>query len=307
MNLRRYSAAAAAALLCAPHIAAAELPAPVRAIIYAAIATGDAGKVSTVVELAKVTNSEDIAEVDQIVAGFALEQDMLAASYALKKEDAIRAAGLFDNWSGKGEIGAFRSTGNSSDTGITAGLKLDRIGIDWRHKFRALVDFQRSDGVTTREQFLVAYEPNYALSDRLFIYGLAQYERDRFQGYSARYSLSGGAGYRVIDLDDMHLSVKAGPAYRKTEFLTGISDDNVAALAALDFDFSLSERLKLTQEASAYFQSGNSTYISATGIEAGLGDGLVARLSYTAEHDTNPPIGAVQTDTLSRFTLIYGF
>jgi putative salt-induced outer membrane protein len=107
----------------------------------------------------------------------------------------------------------------------------------------------------------------------------------------------------VIDLDNMYLSVKAGPAYRKTEFLTGISDDNVAALAALDFDFSLSERLKLTQEASAYFQSGNSTYISATGIEAGL----VARLSYTAEHDTNPPIGAVQTDTLSRFTLIYSF
>jgi len=243
-------------LLCAPHIAAAELPAPVRAIIDAAIATGDAGKVATVVELAKVTNPEDIAEVDQIVAGFALEQDMLAASDALKKEDAIRAAGLFDNWSGKGEIGAFRYTGNSSNTGITADLKLDRIGIDWRHKFRALVDFQRSNGVTTREQFLVAYEPNYALSDRSFIYGLAQYERDRFQGYSARYSLSGGAGYRVIDLDDMHLSVKAGLAYRKTEFLTGISDDNVAALAALDFDFSLSERLKLTQEASAYFQSG---------------------------------------------------
>lgn len=307
MKLRIYSSAAAAALLCIPQMAAAELPAPVKAMINAAIATQDADKVATVIDLAKTTNPADVAEIEQIEADFNADKKQRAAAEAMAKEEAIRSATLFDNWSGEGEIGAFRSTGNSSNTGITAGLKLARIGIDWRHKLRALVDFQRSDGVTTREQFLAAYEPNYTLSDGLFLYGLAQYERDRFQGYSARYSVSGGAGYRVIDKDDIHLSIKAGPAYRRTEFLTGASDSNVAALAALDFDFSLSEHLKLTQDASAYFQSGNSTYLSATGIEAGVGDGLVARLSYTVEHDTDPPAGSVQTDTLSRFTLIYGF
>lgn len=307
MKVRVVSVAAAAASLCMPHVALAELPAPVRAMIDAAIATGDADKVATVIDLAKVTNPADVVEVEQIEAEFERQQAEIAAAEAVEEEEAIRSAGLFDNWNGKGEIGAFRSTGNSSNTGVTAGLKLERVGIDWRHKFRALVDFQRSNGLTTREQFLASYEPNYTLSDRLFLYGLAQYERDRFQGYSARYSASGGAGYRVIEEDTINLSVKAGPAYRRTQFVTGITDNNVAALAALDFDFSLSERLKLTQDASAYFQSGNSTYISATGIEAGLGDGLVARLSYTLEHDTNPPAGSVQTDTLSRFTLIYGF
>ncbi|MFY8048731.1 MAG: DUF481 domain-containing protein [Erythrobacter sp.] len=34
---------------------------------------------------------------------------------------------------------------------------------------------------------------------------------------------------------------------------------------------------------------------------------LSVRLSYTIEHDTDPPLGAVKTDTLSRVTLIYDF
>lgn len=82
-----------------------------------------------------------------------------------------------------------------------------------------------------------------------------------------------------------------------------MTNSNVAGLAALDFDFSLSDTLKLTEHASAYVQSAN----TLTGLEASLSDGLAARLSYSLEHDTQPPAGSLQTDTLSRFTLIYGF
>ena len=276
-------------------------------MIDAAIATGDAKKVAIVIELAKATNPDDVAEIELIDADFMDQQEKLAATEKQAKEDAIRSADLFDYWGGRGEIGAFRNTGTSSNTGITAGLKLERIGIDWRHKFRGQVNYQRTNGVTSREQFLAVYEPNYALSDRLYVYGLTQYERDRFQGYSARYSFSGGAGYRLIDEQGAHLSIKAGPAYRETKFLTGTSESNLAALAAVDFDLALTDRIKLTEDASAYHQSGNSTYISATGLEAGLGGGLVARLSYKVEHDSHPPARSAKTDTFSRFTLIYGF
>jgi putative salt-induced outer membrane protein len=274
-------------------MAAAELPTPIRVVIDAAIATGEAEKVATVFELAKATNPVDIAEVERIEAGYTTAQQERALAETKAQEEAIRSAGLFENWDGKSEIGAFRSTGNSKNTGISAGLKMERTGIDWRHKLRALADYQRSNGVTTREQYLAAYEPNYTLSDGLFVYGLAQYERDRFQGYSARYSVSGGAGLRLVEADNMLLSVKAGPAYRRTEFVTALTDSNVAGLAALDFDFSQSDTLKLTQDASAYVQSANSTFISLTGLEAGLSDGLAARLSYSLEHDTQPPAGSL--------------
>lgn len=287
--------------------AMAELPQSVRAMINAAIASGKPESVATVIDLAKQTHPGDSAEIDAIAADYNAQQQAAAAREAQEAEAALRNAGLFDNWTGQGQIGALRSTGNTSNTGLTAGLELTRKGVDWRHKLNALADYQRTDGVTTREQFLLAYEPNYQLNDRLFVYGLGQYERDRFQGFSSRISASGGLGYRVIDNDAMQLSVKAGPAYRKTSFIGGGSDSSLAGLAALDLDWQVAKTVKLTQDASAFVQSGNSSYLSATGVEIGLGGALSARLAYAVEHDTNPPAGAVKTDTITRFTLVYGF
>ncbi|MCB2087949.1 MAG: DUF481 domain-containing protein [Sphingomonadaceae bacterium] len=276
-------------------------------MIDAAIASGDADKVATVIDLAKQTNPDDVVQIEAIESEFAASQKELAAQQAAAKEEEIRSASLLDNWTGEGQIGAFRSTGNSSNIGLSAGLQLERVGISWRHKLNAIADYQRSNGVTTREQFLFAYEPNYQINDRLYAYALGQYERDRFQGFSSRIASSGGLGYRVIMEDDMTLSVKAGPAWRKTSFIGGGSSSELAGLAALDFDWKLSDTIKVTQDASAFIQSGNKSFSSATGLEAALGGNLSARLAYIMEHDTNPPFGAVKTDTMTRFTLVYGF
>lgn len=289
-----------------PTAAHADIPDPVRAMIDAAIENGDPAQVETVIALAKQTNPDDADALDAIKSEFDAAQAELAAAEEAAKEEQIRSAGIFDNWSGKGEFGAFRSTGNSSNTGVTGGLELARQEIGWQQTFRFLADFQRSNGVTTREQFLAAYQADVDLNDRLFAYALGQWERDRFQGFSHRVSASGGLGYRMLT-DNPTLTVRAGPAYRVTRSTTGDVSRNLAGLGALDFDWQIAESLKLTQDASAFIQSGNSTYTSTTGLQASLSDNLSARVSYAVEHDTNPPLGAVQTDTLSRITLIYDF
>lgn len=294
----------ACAAACAP--AAAEIPGPVRAMIDAAIATGDEAKVRTVIELAQATNPDEADEIAAILAAYETDLARAQAEAAAAKEEQIRRAGLFDNWSGKGELGAFMSTGNAENTGITAAIALTREGIDWRHKLSGRADYQETEGVVTREQFVAAYEPNYKLTERLYAYALGQYERDRFQGFSARYSASGGLGYDVLT-DGPTLSVKAGPAWRRTELIDGTSSSSLAGLAAADFDWTIAEGLSLTQDASAFLQDGSSTLISDTGLQAALLDDLSVRLSYTVEHDTDPPEGAVRTDTLSRITIIYDF
>ena len=167
--------------------ASAELPDGVRAMIEAAIERGNKAKVDAVVEVARETHPDDLAEIDTLYAAFEQTQRELAAAREAAKLRDIRNAGLLENWSGKGEIGAFRSTGNSDNTGLTAGLQLTRTGIDWTHKLRGRADYQRTNGVTSREQFFAAYEPNFQISERVYAYGLAQYERDRFQGFLARY------------------------------------------------------------------------------------------------------------------------
>jgi len=309
------AAAALSFVFSAP--AFAELPEPVRAMVDAAIASGDAAKVDTVIAIAKQTNPDDVAELDALHQEFREAQKLLAAKKAKEKELAIRNADLLDNWSGNGEVGAFHSSGNSSETGLTLGLKLKRDGIDWSHEFRITADYRRANGVTTREQILAAYEPHYQIDDGFFVYGLGQYERDRYQGFLARYALSGGLGYRIVDTQNLSLAAKAGPAYRSTHFADGTSEARLAGLVGLDFDWQMTERLKLTQDtnmvaetggaAVAIFDSTNTSIALVSGLEAKISDRLSTRFSFRLDYDSNPPAGAVSTDTLSRVTLLYGF
>ena len=297
--------------------ALAELPQPVRAMIETAAANGDAGAFAAVVAVARQTNPDDGAEIDALVSAFEAARAEEEAARAEARTREIRQAGFFERWSGKGEIGAFLASGNSDNTGVTAALALTREGIAWTHKLRGRVDYQRSNGTTSREQFFAAYEPRYQLSDDLFAYGLGQWERDRIQGYSARYAVSGGLGYTVIDTQNAQLSVKGGPAFRRTEFVSGATESSLAALVGLDFDWQFAEGLKLTQDANAIAEAGGeavaliggpSTSVTlVTGLDAQVSDRLSTRLSFTLDYDSDPPAGAVKTDTLTRFTLIYGF
>ncbi len=308
MKHTKYYSAALLLSIVAAQPAHAQLPGPVRTLLDEALLQKDDDAVKAVFDLAKKTNPEEAEALDAELAAYNKARAVeIAAEEEAAKQAKFANNGLFENWSGQGELGGFRSSGNVNNTGITAGLNLEKKSENWRHKITALADFQRTDGITTKEQFLFAYEPNYTISDRLFAYGLAQYERDRFQGFSSRLSGSAGLGYRVIDNEKMSLSVNAGPAFRQTNFIGGGSDSSIAALGALDFDWQIAERLKLTQDGQAFLQSSNTTLRSITGLEASLSDSLSARVSYTVEYDSNPPLGAVSTDTLTRFTIIYGF
>lgn len=317
MFARLIPLSAAFALLAVASPAAAELPAPVRAMIDAAIEGGDNAKVVTVLDLARATNPDSVDEIEAIRAEWQAKQASAAELAKATQEDKLRSAGPLSLWKGEGQLGASHASGNTDSVGLSAGLELQRKGVDWTHILRGRADYQRTNGATNREQYFAAYEPRIQASPRLFGYGLAQYERNRFQGFDHRYALSGGLGYKVVATPSVNLSLKAGPAYRVTEFTSGTQESRLGALAAVDFDWQLADGLKLTQGANVVAETGaaatvildgaNTTVNLVTGLDARLTGRLRSRLSYAVDYDSNPPAGSVSTDTISRFTLVYGF
>lgn len=293
------------------------IPRGVRAMIRAAMKTGDKGKIETVLALAQEVAPKGGDEIERIETAWradVAEKTRLAREANTRR---IREAGLFELWSGEGQLGGFQASGNSDNVGLSAGLKLKRQGEDWSHALRATADYQRSNGVTSREQFLFAYEPRYQVADELFAYGLAQYERNKLQGFSGRYAVSGGIGYQVANSDDLKLSIKAGPALRMTDFTLAEDETRLAALFGLDFDWQIAERLALTQDANMVAETGGqatviidssrTTLNLVTGLDAKVSDRLRSRISYTVDYDSEPPVGKVSTDTVTRLTLVYGF
>lgn len=294
-------------VLAAAAPARAELPGPVRAMLESAMRTDDPKAVAAVVKAAKETQPQDSAEIDAMKQKFDDTHTLVVAEKAETERERVLAARPLQLWKGEGEIGAFNTTGNTKSAGVSVGLKLERVGVYWQHKLQFAADYQKTSGVVSREQYLASYNPRYTLSDRFYAYGLVQYENDRFQGFDSRYSLSPGVGYRFVNTNDLKLSFEGGPALRFTDYVDEPKRTTASVLGSLDINWRATRSVRLTQQASAYLESDNSTFTSTTAVEAGMLKGLKARLSYRYEHDTAPPDGSRRTDTLSRFTLVYGF
>lgn len=293
------------------------LPLPVKAMVDAVLATKDRAKIAAVIEIAKTTNPDHKAELDGYLSAFNKDQQVARAEAAAAAQEKLRQASFLQNWSGTGQIGGFHSAGNSDNAGLSLSLTLQRKGIDWRHLLRARMDFQEAKGVTSKEQYLFAYEPRYDIAKNVFSYALGQFEKDRFQGFSSRYSVSGGLGYRVLNGKRVSLTVQAGPAWRHTDYVAGGSDSNLAALFSTDFDWKITDRITFTQDSNVVSDAGgratvivepNNTSLSLiSGVDLKLNNRLSTRITYTLDYNSKPPVGSVSTDSLTRFTLAYGF
>src|SRR3546814_6943904 len=126
----------------------------------------------------------------------------------------------------------------------------------------------------------------------------------KMQGFDARWSASGGFGYKVVDTRAMTLNLKAGPAWLHTDFIRQPDDDELTGLAGLDFGWQLSPAIKLTQAASTIVGETTTSTSSLTALNAKLSGGLSARIAYSAALDTHPPTGVERFDTMTRFTLV---
>lgn len=276
------------------------IPAPIKTMLDAAMASGNDGDVSVIVKYARTADPASADLVQRIATNW--RNDRLA-----KTTRRLEEASFFDLVKGRAELGGYINTGNSENTGLSASGEVRREGLEWRHKVRLQADYQKDREIVTRERYLAAYEPNWKFDDRAYLYGAAQYEKDRFSGFYDRISLSTGAGYSAIKSPAVKLDLELGPAYRMTRFIDDYTERNIAARGSIDFGWKLSPGISVTQNASAYIQDANSTISSKSALLAKLIGPLSAQLSYTLQYESMPPAGRKNQDTTSRAALVVDF
>jgi putative salt-induced outer membrane protein len=277
-----------------------EMPDTVKAMLDAAMKAGDEAAVNAIVKYAKAADKASV-EVAEKAAGSWKRERREAA------ERRVREARFLDLVKGRAELGGYVTTGNSETVGLTGVLDVKREGLQWRHKWRAQADYQESLNVVVRERYLASYEPNYKVNDRLYAYGAALFESDRFLGFNERYSISAGAGYTAINDGKLRIDVELGPAYRHTAFTDNTIESQIAARGKLDIDWKLSPGITFSQDASAYFQQANSTVTTKTALRVRLFGPLSTQMSYAVNYESTPPIGRKTMDTTSRASLLVDF
>lgn len=291
----------------APPPAPPRLPPQVRAVIDAAIDSNDAAAIGAVVRFTKQTNPEVAGQIDQIYAAWGAKVAARKAREEEERRKRLAAAKFFQYWKGEIEAGASRSTGNTRNLGLYGAVRFEREGIDWRHKILARTDVQETNGVTTTERINASWQPNLKFDDRLYAYGLAQYEHDKFLGYANRYTGGGGIGYRVVSSKALTIDIEGGPVLRHTDFTDEPDETAIAGRASLGMRWKVTPTLQLSQDAALFGESGNNTATSTTALDTKLLGALKARFSYNLQYEHDAPEGRKSLDTLSRATIVYSF
>lgn len=276
------------------------LPPSVREMLEAAIANGNETEIATVAKIARQTNPGAADEIQRMVQSW---KERTKAT----RDTVIREARFTELWTGRIEAGGFRSTGSTSELGISAKAAIKRAGIQWSHKLTASVDYRRANGVTSRERYLAGYEPRYEFDSRGFIYGLTQFERDTSIGYDERYTASSGIGYKLIVSDPLDLSLDAGPSVRHAAYVTGERETKLGARGSMDLVWRLAPTLTFKQATSGYAESNVYTLNSLTSLETKVGSRWSAAFSYNVQYESETLLSARDFDTLSRLTLTYDF
>jgi putative salt-induced outer membrane protein len=273
------------------------IPSAVEAMIDAAASPEER---AVVAGIAKKTNPASAAEIDAKLSA-------INAAAAKAREEKLASQGFLDGWSGQGEAGGFISTGNTRNRGVAVGVSLTKESRSWKHALRGIVDYQEDNGVASRERYFAGYEGNWKFSSRAYALLALSWERDRFTGFYSRFTQAIGLGYRVVDTPNLTIAVDGGPALRQTRFINGITDNSVAARAGLNAKWQINDMLNFTQAATYYYDNSNNSLLALSQLTAKLNGRLSARFSFQYNNESNPPPGRLNSDTVTRATLVYSF
>ena len=276
------------------------IPPAIKAMLDAAIASGNDAEIATVVKYARIADPKSGDAAQALAAAWANDR-------VREKNVVIEQASFLDLWTGRVELGGTITTGNSDTFGASAIVDATREGLRWRQKFFVQADYSEALGVTTRRHALAQWQPNYKIDDRRYVAGTVLFETDPFLGYHERYSAAVGAGYRVIVKPNVTLALELGPAFRQTRFTDGREQASLASRGSVDFDWKLTPGILLSQDASMYLERYSSTISSTTAVTARVLGPLAASLSYNIQYESDPPVGRVTTDTIGRASLVYTF
>jgi putative salt-induced outer membrane protein len=279
----------------------------IAAMLDAAYRSGDDATIRSVIGVAKATFPDQSIEIDRLAAGDAAVLSQTRKEAQMRQQERIAEATFFEIWKGELELGASQSNGTSDVGGVYVSAKLTRDGLLWKQKFTARIDYQRTNGLTTTERALAAYQPNYKLNDDMYVFGLAQYERDRTLGYLNRETIGTGIGLTAFKSARGKIDFEGGPAIRETDFIDQPNRTTLAARGSLAAHYTLSPSLNFSEDASVFVEAGDTTATSTSAIDTRLIGRLKAKLSYNLQYEQDAAPGQKSLDTTGRATLVYAF
>jgi len=218
-------------------------------------------------------------------------------------------------WSGKIAIGYLAVSGNAENTTFTGKAELNWDGERWHHGLSGKVLGNSVDKETTAEAYQATYEAKFDLVERTYVFGLLDYNKNRFSSYDQQIFEVAGIGQRLIKTDRHELNAEIGAGASQSRLVeepvpgTIIKTDNNEATFRVsgDYTWAISDNSTFSQKLSATSGSSNTYTESITELSAGIIGSLSTVLGYTVRHNSDVADGKDKSDTFASISLEYLF
>ena len=238
------------------------------------------------------------------------------SEYGKFDESDIHTKHQGDLFYGDTELGFILTSGNTDST--TAKLKAN-IYQDltfWRNQFKfdslfkRDFDEQTKETKTTASRIFGSLQGNYKLGNQeesFFVYG--DYENDRFNGFSYKYTIASGYGNRLLSLKKDKVDFDIGPGLSAQKNLDGSEQTGYLLRLALQWERIVSNSTRFNQDIS-YEQSlsGLSSRLkSETALISRMSEALSIKFSYLYRYNSHPEEGKLSYDAETSASLVYYF
>lgn len=215
-------------------------------------------------------------------------------------------------WSGKVAIGYLSVSGNTESTNFTGSAEVNWDGERWHHTLLGKALGKSEEKETTAEAYKASYTAKFDLSERTYLFGLLDYNKDRFSSYDQQIFETAGFGQRLIMTDKHELNVELSAGASQSKLVLdpppGTDDVNEAVYRLSgDYTWAISDNSTFSQKLSVTSGSSNTYTESVTELSAGIIGALSTVLGYTVKHNSDVAAGKDKTDTFASISLEYVF
>jgi putative salt-induced outer membrane protein len=210
-------------------------------------------------------------------------------------------------WSGNVSLGYLATTGNTETSNAKFGFGVDYAIDKWVHGLTGTAMGASEDNETTAEAYSLGWKSTYDLSDRNYLFGRANWLKDRFSGYDYQLTETAGFGRRVIMDSNQTLNLEIGPGARQSETSEGDEQNEAILRLAADYQYVFNENAQLDFDLGVETGEDNTFTEAILGLKTRLVGSLAAVLAYTVRNNTDVPDDTEKTDTMTSVSLEYSF
>ena len=212
-------------------------------------------------------------------------------------------------WSGVGELGYVKTTGNTDSSALNVRLEFIRTTENWRYRFAGTALTTSEDGNKDNERYTAEAQADRKLDEKSYVFGVYRYDADKFGSYDPSQTATVGYGRELMKSENHVLKGEIGVGYRKLdERLTGESESDAILRFLLDDAWQVFKTTSWTNRLLVETGSNNTFTQWNTGLTVSMTDAFAIKVGFELRNNSKVPPGDTEkTDTITSVNLVYNF